>query len=459
MAKIYSVSQYVISDDQKDLFSWCDIMCRKAKLLSNAATFRLRQHYTSYGKEDADLQPQQLEVEEEIRRTIASTGMTAPGRQIGYAFLEKLMRVNRNPDFFGGLPMQAAQQVLKMRTGDFASWIAACRAYKKDPSLFTGKPKMPHYIKGDLATVCFTNQDCRLNYKDGTPYLKLPMTDAIVLLGRVPSQGRMKEVKVVPFYEKFRIFVTFEELANRALPQGTHAGAVDLGIDNIAAFVSNDGSPSILYKGGYLKSKNQWYNKQMGSCRSVLMEGHDPKTHRCPTTKMMQSLGRKRTLQVRDELHKISSDIIRQCRIRHIRYLVIGRNKLWKQKTDMSKQSNQNFVQIPLYSLIRMIRYKAERAGIVVIEQEESYTSKASFLDKDDIPVYGKNDANVSFSGERIKRGLYRSKNGTVINADLNGAANILRKAMPFAFAGITDFSFLQNIRVMNFKDFHDCMA
>lgn len=459
MKKMYSVSQYVISMDQKDLFSWCDTMCRKAKLLSNAATFRLRQHYTAYGKEDADLQSAQLDVEKEILRTIALTGMAAPGRQIGYAFLEKLMRVNQNPDFFGGLPMQAAQHVLKMRTGDFSSWTAACRAYKKNPALFTGKPKKPHYIKGDKATVCFTNQDCRLNYKDGTPYLKLPMTDAVVLLGRVPSQGRMKEVKVVPFYEKFRIFVTFEEPANTGLPQGTHAGAADLGIDNIAAFVSNDGSPSILYKGGYLKSRNQWCNKQMAVCRSALMEGHDPKEYRYPTTKMMQSLGRNRTLQMRDELHKISSDIIRQCRIRHIRYLVIGRNKFWKQKTDMSKQSSQNFVQIPLYSLIRMIRYKAERVGIVVIEQEESYTSKASFLDRDDIPVYGKNDAGVSFSGNRIKRGLYRSKNGTEINADLNGAANILRKAMPFAFAGITDFSFLQNIRVVKFEDFHDCMA
>lgn len=459
MAKMYSVSQYVISRDQKALFSWCDTMCRKAKLLSNAVTFRLRQHYTAYGKEDADLQPAQLEVEEEIRRTVASAGIAAPGRQIGYAFLEKLMRVNQNSDFFGGLPMQAAQNVLKMRTGDFASWSAACRAYQKNPALFTGKPKMPHYVKGDKTTVCFTNQDCRLNYKDGTPYLKLPMTDAVVLLGRVPSQGRMKEVKVVPFYEKFRIFVTFEGPANKCLPQGTNAGAIDLGIDNIAAFVSNDGSPSILYKGGYLKSRNQWYNKQMAACRSALMEGHAPKEYRCPTTKRMQSLGRNRTLQMRDELHKISSDIIRQCRIRHIRYLVIGRNKFWKQKTDMSKQSCQNFVQIPLYSLIRMIRYKAERAGIVIIEQEESYTSKASFLDRDDIPVYGKNDTSASFSGNRIKRGLYRSKNGTVINADLNGAANILRKAMPFAFAGITDFSFLQNIRTVKFEDFHDCMA
>ena len=163
MKKMYSVSQYVISMDQKDLFSWCDTMCRKAKLLSNAATFRLRQHYTAYGKEDADLQSAQLDVEKEILRTIALTGMAAPGRQIGYAFLEKLMRVNQNPDFFGGLPMQAAQHVLKMRTGDFSSWTAACRAYKKNPALFTGKPKMPHYIKGDKATVCFTNQDCRLS--------------------------------------------------------------------------------------------------------------------------------------------------------------------------------------------------------------------------------------------------------------------------------------------------------
>ena len=114
--------------------------------------------------------------------------------------------------------------------------------------------------------------------------------------------------------------------------------------------------------------------------------------------------------------------------------IVIGHNTFWKQNSNLGKVGNQNFVQIPFYKFVKQIEYRAENLGIRIIMQEESYTSKASFLDKDDIPVYGKTEGEPSFSGTRYQRGMYRSKDGTVLNADLNGSANILRKAVPDAF-------------------------
>ena len=138
--------------------------------------------------------------------------------------------------------------------------------------------------------------------------------------------------------------------------------------------------------------------------------------------------------------------------MRNIGILYIGKNDQWKTKANMSKASNQEFVSIPHSTLIWMIRYKAARYGISVIEQEESYTSKASFLDDDVLPVYGENDEEHHFSGRRISRGLYRTANGTVLNADVNGSANILRKASPNAFEGVTDYRFLQKVKTVPFR-------
>ena len=120
---------------------------------------------------------------------------------------------------------------------------------------------------------------------------------------------------------------------------------------------------------------------------------------------------------------------------------MIGVNKFWKQRSDMDKTNNQNFVQLPFDRFKKMIKYRAERVGILVIEHEESYTSKASFLDRDDIPVYDPDNVDengerirYAFSGRRLGRGLYKSADGTIINADLNGSANIMRKTLPEAF-------------------------
>lgn len=136
-----------------------------------------------------------------------------------------------------------------------------------------------------------------------------------------------------------------------------------------------------------------------------------------------------------------SADIIKMLVQHGIGTLVIGKNDGWKQDINIGKQNNQNFVSIPHARFIQQLEYKAALAGIAVVITEESYTSKASFLDGDEIPVHGKTDTKPKFSGRRVKRGLYKSKNGTLINADINGSANILRKAFPKAFGeGIEGF-------------------
>jgi putative transposase len=262
------------------------------------------------------------------------------------------------------------------------------------------------------------------------------------------------EVKIKPFYGNYVIVLTYQSdtvINSSSSFQPVYEGAIDLGVNNLAALVSNDGNEPLLYKGEVLKSRNQWYNKQKAMHISCLTKGHDPKTV-CKDSKLLRRLSRYRADFIRDYLHKVSSHIVKICLKRNIGILYIGKNDQWKTKANMSKASNQEFVSIPHSTLIWMIRYKAERYGISVIEQEESYTSKASFLDDDALPVYGENDEEHHFSGRRISRGLYRTKNGTILNADINGSANILRKASPNAFEGITDYRFLQKVKTVPFR-------
>lgn len=150
-------------------------------------------------------------------------------------------------------------------------------------------------------------------------------------------------------------------------------------------------------------------------------------------------------------MHKIASDIVNFCLSSNITTIVIGKNKNWKQHSNLGN-NNQAFVQIPLSTLCWIITYKAEAVGLLVVEQEESYTSKANLVDSDRIPTYGKEPKEgISFSGRRNKRGLYRTKEGRLVNADLNGAGNILRKYDPDTFSGQVDFSFLERILVLGY--------
>ena len=192
----------------------------------------------------------------------------------------------------------------------------------------------------------------------------------------------------------------------------------------------------------------------MSALRSIQMKGHNPKTYHPKTTKRMNGLARKRDAFLTDTFYKMAHFILRKLRERNISYLIIGKNSDWKQNVDMGHKNNQEFVSIPHAMFFSILQSVSSQYSIQLFEQEESYTSKASFLDKDIMPETLKNSDEVVFSGKRIRRGLYRSGQGTLINADVNGAANIGRKANEKIFDNILDFSYLtKTVSVCKFTD------
>ena len=440
----YRVTQRIISSDDP-LYPYFDNRCRKSKLLYNAALFRVRNIFTGYDKEH------RTENEVEVFQEVALLQRSYPNmhvrRVISYTHLEKMMRVTENPDFFSGLPRQTAQQMVKQSVTDFKNWLASLREYKKHPEKYLGKPKMPRYKKSDLTTVIITNQDAVLYRDDIGTSLKLPLQKQRLYFSNLSSDPVLKEVKIKPYYGRFLLCLTLEEPDVAFDPSGSHVCAIDLGTDNFAAIVCDDHS-SAIYKGGAVLSKIQWFHKQRAKYVSIITKGHEKKH---AVSKRLRDLSFHYANFVKDQCHKISRSIIDFCMEHQCGTLILGVNLLWKQRSNMNKINNQNFVSMPITLLRTMITYKALNAGIRIIEQEESYTSKADLIANDRIPTYGVDDKDASFSGKRIKRGLYRCSNGMILNADCHAAANIMRKAIPDIWKDTRDYTFLSAPDVYGF--------
>ena len=199
--------------------------------------------------------------------------------------------------------------------------------------------------------------------------------------------------------------------------------SIDLGLENLFTIAFNYNKKGISIKGTKLKAINQYFNKLKASLQSMLPQKQY-------TSKLINQLMYKREEQLRNYIGYYTNQLIEILKKEKISKLIVGYNKNWKQNINIGKVNNQNFVNIPFKKILDILRYKLEENGIECKEQEESYTSKSSYLDNDDIPVYKENDGtNYIFSGKRIKRGIYKSKQGKIINADLNGALNILKKS------------------------------
>lgn len=413
-----------------------------ANNLRNATLYRVRQVLTMVEKPFDKLTANELEVYNEIAFALPLMGekykMPVKGKQfLNYYFLNALLTATNNPDYFAvGLPKQTAQQVLKEVVRDMKGFYAGIRAHKKNPSSFTGKPKLPGYgEKGSYHTAIFTNQDCVIypvKNKPGCHEVKFPGIKKRMFISDMPIRGRLMQVTVTPNHGNFILSFIFDDGQEKPVTKPPHRMVgIDLGVDNTAAITNNLGLPCLLFKGGVMKSINQLYNKKMAVIQSEQTKGTNKKF---VMTDEVHRLCVWRNHRIDDAVNKIGSSIIAWCCDNNIDTIVIGHNTHWKQNANMGKKNNQAFVQIPLYKLIKNITYRAERCSIRVIVREESYTSKASFLDNDPITTYGE-IKEPTFSGKRIKRGLYKAANGTVINADLNGSANILRKEFPDVFA------------------------
>ncbi|MCC2495259.1 transposase [Bacillus cereus] len=444
------------------MYSYFPECCHNAKNMYNTTNFYIRQVYTGLTQEK-ELQPLQKEVLDNIHKNIGKMNDTQrlvyrkklekekvkPKEEqkeitcnlfsepnfekpyVDYNFLDALFKAMIQNDY-RALPTQCSQSIMKGLFQNWKSFFASLKDYKKNPNKYDGMPRIPKYIRSSEKEILYTNQDCII--KNGR-FLKFPKTKLQLNIGKLGfTEGKLKQVRVIPKYNEYVVELVIDVPSEQQMiEENARYMSIDLGIDNLATIVTNTGMKPVLVKGKHVKSINQYYNKMKSHFTSILRNGKQ--TNEGPfTSKRIEKLHQKRYLKIKDVFHKVSHHIVKLAQEEEVCKIVIGQNKSWKQETNMGKRNNQSFCHIPHNLLIQMITYKANAVGIQVVVTEESYTSKASFLDNDFIPTYGENDQNTTFSGKRIKRGIYRSANKTLINADVNAAANILRKVIPNAW-------------------------
>lgn len=385
---------------------------------------------------------------------------TADKSFVSQAALMAWMLVTENPDFMHpDLSRQTAQQTIRVVHQGFKSYFAAIKDWQKRPEAYTGKPKIPGYSKKKSGiTATFTNQGCRL--KQGI--LSFPKTNETFDISEaLPFDVDLREVRIVPNYGKITIHLVYN--TKRDIPplkteKPTRVFSIDLGEDNFAAIANNACLPAHIVKGGYIKSENRFFNKERGKIFSQLMkdlkfDSSDPNKRYVPTTKRVNRLSARRKGFMRTEFGRIANEIISLALQNDIDTIVVGVNKGQKQRINMGHKNNEDYVSIPFEQFRRILAYKCEECGIRYIEHEESYTSKASFIHNDFIPTYGEEGAHeCKFSGSRVKRGKYKTRDGHIVNADVNGAANIGRKALPDCFEGLSLEPFSYGTKTL-FKD------
>jgi len=290
------------------------------------------------------------------------------------------------------------------------------KEWTKHPEKFRERPRIPRYKRRDGEFILvFTNQQAKL--REGG--LILPKLIGLKIKTRI-KEG-LREVRVIPRGVGYVLEIVYNKTVEVIKRNKDRIVGIDLGVRNLITMVNNIGEAPIVVKGGAAQSINQFFNKERARLQSIYAK------QGIKTSKRMKRLSVKRERKLRDFFHKASKFVAEWCARHDIGRLVIGYNKEWKQEVELGKRNNQNFVQVPFLMLIQQIKYKAEERGVEVIVVEEGHTSKCSFLDGEPIE-------HRDYIGGR-NRGLFKSARGVIINADVNGAYNIIRKAIPEAFA------------------------
>jgi len=341
---------------------------------------------------------------------------------------------------YKSLSSQTSQQILKYIALNWKSYFKALNEYNLNFKKFKKKPKIPRYKKKNgESVVIFTNQQCRI--KQG--FLHFPKRINIDPI-KTRITERLKEVRIIPLGAKYKVEIVYEKGEKGLGLDKKHILSIDLGLNNLITAVNNNGYKPFIIKGGIIKSINQYYNKQLAYYRSI-----ENKKGNFVDTKRIQKLYLTRNNKLNTIFHRISKNIIEYCTSNNIGRILIGYNHGWKQKINIGKQSNQKFVQIPFLKLAKQIEYKAQLKGIDVLTVNENHTSKCSFLDNEPIRKHEK------YVGKRISRGQFKSSKGILINADVNGAYNIMKKAFPKAISvdGIEAFGLMPQIIQQNIVD------
>lgn len=387
------VERHIIKSSHK-YYKEIDNLCFLAKNLFNAANYTVKQSFIKENK------------------------------YLNYAANYHLVKSSID---YKALPAKVSCQIIRLVDRNWASYFAAIKEFKLNPSKFTGVPSVPKYkdkVKGRCVVLYPKQAISKRTLKKG---LLQPSGTNIFISTAITKE--VEEIRLVP-RNGFYVVEAVYTVPDTKLVDFKGIAAIDLGLTNLGTVTTNiKRLTPLIINGNPLKSINQFYNKQKAVLQSELQK-QNPKRF---ISNRLNKLTAIRNNKVDTYLHQASRTIIKYLLQNQIGTLVIGNNTQWKTNINIGKKNNQNFVQIPHTKFIKQLTYKAQLLGITVIITEESYTSKASFLDQDLIPKYKKGQKHA-FSGKRVKRGLYKSANGTLINADVNGSLNILRKAIPNVF-------------------------
>ena len=373
-----------------------DKFCFNAKNLYNHANYLIRQEFVNNGK------------------------------WLRYADLDKILKADTEyPDYKNMPTAQSAQQLLRLLDKNWTSFFKSIKDWSKNKDKYLGRPKLPKYKdKNGRYVLTLTSQEVKL--KDGILQFPKVFNGFTInpLFINKESYVSFQQVRFIPKSSYIEVEVIYNAEIPEVIGDNNRYYSIDIGLDNLATVTNNFGEQPFIINGKGLKSENKYYNKLLAHYKSIAM-----RMNKRYSTNRIQSITEKRNQIVDNYLHQASRYIVNKAHNDGVSVIVIGNNKGWKQNSEMGKRVNQSFIQIPYNRLIEMIQYKAEEYGISVALTEESYTSGTSFLDNEK-PI--KNNYRKE---RRIYRGLFQNDTGKLINADVNGSLQILKKVFPNAFS------------------------
>lgn len=380
---MYLVEQHIISVNDKR-YKDLDRICFLSKNLYNAALYTIKQEFLNTGK------------------------------WMRYSTLDRKLKSDDNMDY-RAISAASSQQILMLLDKNLKSYFSAIKCWERDNNKFTGCPKFPKYKNKGNGRNIFLYTCGQFKHRGEVIYF--PKKEGLSPLKTNCKEGSVKQVRFIPKSDCYVIEVVYESSVKEQLPDNNRIMSIDLGINNLASIVTNTNNKPVLIDGRKLKSINQYYNKKRSKIQQQLKKVNGKENSR-----RLMSLTRKRNNKVKDYLRKASKEIINTCLEDNITTLIVGHNDGWKQESNLGKRNNQNFVSIPFDMFISMLRYKSERQGLRFVEVNESHTSKCSSFDLESVEHHD------TYVGKRIKRGLFRTKDGILLNADVNGSYNIMRK-------------------------------
>lgn len=380
----------------------------QCKKISNSATFIIRQNF--------------------FFNKIKDGKGNVVRKYIKYNDMDRIFKRDRTELYRSLIYVQSVQQILRKVHTSFESFFKAIKDYKKNKSNYTGRPKLPKYKNSKYDELIITNQNFKqndnvLNFKGYLKDLSFTMYNK-GKANQVMFKYNGADIDVYIIYDDGKA-LTNKEVVNY-IEDDSRIISIDLGLNNLVTITNNIGIRSIIINGKGLKSKNIYYNYQIGKYQSILATVNEKnKEKKSYKSNRLTRLRVKRNNIMNDYIHKTTRYIINYCKGNNIDTIVIGNNKFQKQnKKKKQIKGLKNFIQVPIKRIIEQLKYKLEYENIRLIETEESYTSKTSFLDNE-IP----NKETIP-RGKRIKRGIFKRPNGEFVNSDVNGSLQILSKVI-----------------------------